>query len=154
MMSTQFQWEDNGRQAIFKTAGKMIKHKFSGFTLRGADFFASTTDNSIIEPHIGQLRVRFRYNKCGPATVIAQQIKDEEQQYTLRNWHLNTKLSYFKNDIESNTKEGSKVCSILSDSILWIEAKTDTSINIVHERKCTIEQCEEMVKANFDLSLI
>ena len=53
MMSTQFQWEDNGRQAIFKTAGKMIKHKFSGFTLRGADFFASTTDNSIIEPHIG-----------------------------------------------------------------------------------------------------
>ena len=95
----------------------MINHKFSGFTLRGADFFASTIDNSVIEPHIGQLRVRFRYNQCGPATVIAQQIKDEEEQYTLRKWDLHTKLSPLRNDIESNSKKDSNLCSFLSNFI-------------------------------------
>lgn len=71
-MNTQYHWGDNGRSAIEATQKIMQKSGMSEFKLRGADFVASTHDNDIVEPHVGQYRVRFHYNACGPATIMAQ----------------------------------------------------------------------------------
>ena len=53
-------------------------------------FYSSATQTQgLTEPHIGQYRVSFYYSPCGPATVIAQQIFDDESDtFTFRNWDL------------------------------------------------------------------
>ena len=70
--NTQYHWKDNGQSAIEATRAIMQKSHYSAFKLRGTDFVASTQDNDVLEPHIGQFRVRFYYNACGPATIMAQ----------------------------------------------------------------------------------
>jgi len=40
-------------------------------------------------PHIGQMRVKFHFNKCGTATIISQAIKNDDDQFTFRKWNPN-----------------------------------------------------------------
>lgn len=41
-----------------------------------------------MEPHVGQLRVFFEYDRCSSATVIAQQVFDEQSsEFTFRKWN-------------------------------------------------------------------
>lgn len=44
---------------------------FAPFEARGIYLVSSTSDNSEKAPHIGQYRVTFEYDLCGPATIIA-----------------------------------------------------------------------------------
>ena len=43
----------------------MKNNGFSEFEVRGNYLYASTSDNSKKQEHIGQYRVRFEYDKCG-----------------------------------------------------------------------------------------
>jgi len=38
-------------------------------------------------PHIGQVRVSFQYDRCSEATIIAQQIVGEKDEFTFRKWN-------------------------------------------------------------------
>lgn len=71
-MNTAYHWDDGGKGAIDATSKLMQNNNFSPFVMRGSDFVSSTQDNDVEEPHIGQYRVRFHYNSCGPATIMAQ----------------------------------------------------------------------------------
>lgn len=66
-----YQWEDEGEGAIASTADAMAESGFSNLVLRGAYFVASTDDNDNAAPHIGQYRIKFHYNTCGTATIMA-----------------------------------------------------------------------------------
>lgn len=60
---------------------------FAPFEARGIYLVSSTTDNSDEAPHIGQYRITFEYDTCGPATILAQQVQNEEGQHTFRKWN-------------------------------------------------------------------
>ena len=66
-----YQWEDDGENAIAATADTMAEHRFSNLVMRGAYFVASTDDNDQVAEHIGQYRIKFHYNTCGKATIMA-----------------------------------------------------------------------------------
>ena len=66
-----YQWDDDGENAISSTAGTMASAGFSNLVLRGAYFVASTDDNDNAAEHIGQYRIKFHYNTCGNATIMA-----------------------------------------------------------------------------------
>lgn len=40
-------------------------------------------------PHIGQIRISFEYDKCGPCTVVAQQVASKQNDFSLRRWNPN-----------------------------------------------------------------
>ena len=67
----KYQWFDEGKKTIKKTEDIMSRSGFSPFVLRGDYLMSSTATNGYSEDHVGQFRVKFHYNKCGSATVIA-----------------------------------------------------------------------------------
>ena len=83
----QYAWEDEGENAIASTAEALSNAGFSQFVLRGNYFVSSTEDNDEEAPHIGQYRVKFHYNQCGTATIMAQQIQDDQDCYSFRKWN-------------------------------------------------------------------
>lgn len=70
--------------------------------------FSSTDDNDNEGEHVGQYRIKFHYNECGEATIMAQQIQDDEGVYTFRKWNPDKKNVPFgtSTDAEQDT-----VCS-------------------------------------------
>lgn len=62
--------------------------------------------------HIGQFRVSFEYDTCGPATIIAQQVQNEEGQVTFRKWNPEkVKVSYGQStDADSGATQGNLAC--------------------------------------------
>ena len=82
-----YQWEDEGEGAIGQTADSMANNGFSPLAMRGDYFVASTSDNDDTSEHIGQYRIKFHYNVCGTATIMAQQLQDNEDVYTFRKWN-------------------------------------------------------------------
>ena len=80
--------------------------------MRGAYFIASTDDNDTVAPHIGQYRVKFHYNQCGTATIIAQQIEDNENNMTFRKWNPEKLTVPYGNstDADADTTCGSPLC--------------------------------------------
>ena len=67
-----YEWEDEGENAIAMTVDQLSQNGFTQFTKRGNYFVASTDDGDEEAPHIGQYRVKFHYNQCGTATIMAQ----------------------------------------------------------------------------------
>ena len=63
---------DAGRQGMALSSGKLQQSGFQTFDARGAFLVSSTVDNLNTAPHIGQYRVSFSFDSCGPATIIAQ----------------------------------------------------------------------------------
>ena len=60
---------------------------FSPFVPSGNYLYASTKPDAPEEQHIGQYRVSFEYDLCGPATVMAQQVADYDELTTFRPWN-------------------------------------------------------------------
>ena len=56
---------------------------------RGHHIVSSYQDNANDQPHIGQIRVSFEYDRCGSATVIAQQISTDKEDFTFQKWNPN-----------------------------------------------------------------
>ena len=65
---------------------------FARLVLRDAFFYSSTGDNDIVDPHVGQYRIRFHYCPCSTATIMAQQVQDNEDVYTFRKWNPEKKM--------------------------------------------------------------
>jgi len=54
------------------------------------DYFVSKVNGDYDESEgnkVGTIRVGFTYNKCSDGSIMAQQIKDDEDNYTLRKWN-------------------------------------------------------------------
>jgi hypothetical protein len=110
---TSYVWEDEGAAAIEATAESLENNEFTQFELRGDYFIASTvTEDTPEEPHVGQYRVKFHYNECGLTTVMAQQIKDNDDQHTLRKWNPEKlRVEYGKStDAEADGTMGPALC--------------------------------------------
>lgn len=72
---------------IESTRGTMEFEGFPAFEQSNEYFYSSATQ-ATSAPHVGQYRVSFHYSPCGPATIIAQQIVDEESDnFTFRKWN-------------------------------------------------------------------
>ena len=54
---------------------------------RSEYLYSTTYTENKFETHIGQYRVKFTYAKCGLTSVVAQQIKDNEEHWTFRKWN-------------------------------------------------------------------
>ena len=93
--------------------------KFKPFSLRGTYFYSSVKQKASAETHIGQFRVQFSYHSCGPATVIAQQITDEEDMYTFRRWSKEKKYLPYGHRIEQENQapESGSVFCFISDLV-------------------------------------
>ena len=70
-------WSQNDKIVLHKASQNMIKAGWSEFKI-GGHYLTSSIKNNDIEqnsnsdkPHLGQIRVFFEYDKCGPATVVA-----------------------------------------------------------------------------------
>ena len=60
---------------------------FEPFVLKDGYFYSSVQKGQLQTPHLGQYRVKVTYSKCGTASVIAQQIKDHDGNWTFRKWN-------------------------------------------------------------------
>ena len=60
---------------------------FSELKPRGQYIISSYQDNASDSPHIGQIRVSFEYDRCGSATVIAQQIATDKEDFSFQKWN-------------------------------------------------------------------
>ena len=102
-----YDWTNDVESAYARTEGAMNQSGFSALELRGAYFYASTDDNDNQEEHIGQYRVRYHWNECGTATIMAQQITDDDDQYTFRKWNPDKKNVPYG---ESTDADGDAAC--------------------------------------------
>ena len=81
---------EGGDVAVSQTEGAMGDHGFAAFEVRGNYLYSSAMEPANHQPHIGQYRVKFEYEECGPTTIIAQQIvdpNDEGSNTTFRKWN-------------------------------------------------------------------
>ena len=67
-------WYLKAKAAIAGSEEVMSGYGFKPFVLRGEYLMSSTSISGHAEEHIGQYRVRFHYNTCGIASVMAQQV--------------------------------------------------------------------------------
>ena len=44
-------------------------------------------NKDLLDVHVGQYRIKFHYCPCSNATIMAQQVQDNEEQYTFRKWN-------------------------------------------------------------------
>lgn len=73
-----YEWEDEGENAISMTVDALSQAGFSQFEKRDNYFYSTTKDGGdLSDEHIGQYRVKFHFNQCGTATIMAQQIQDD-----------------------------------------------------------------------------
>ena len=105
-------WEDDGEQAISSTADAMAEAGFSTFQLRGNYLYASTDDNDEVGAHVGQYRIKFHYCQCTQVTIMAQQVQDNEDQYTFRKWNPEKKMVPYgqSTDGEQDSTCGNPLC--------------------------------------------
>ena len=106
--NTNYEWKDEGANAIKLTAEKMRLKGFVPFEKRSEYLYSTTSTENKVENHIGQYRVKFIYSKCGLTSVIAQQIKDNEEYWTFRKWNALKKNVPFSEstDAEADSKLG------------------------------------------------
>lgn len=84
---------------------------FVPFEKRSEYLYSTTSTENKVETHIGQYRVKFTYAKCGLTSVVAQQIKDNEEHWTFRKWNALKKNVPFgqSTDAEADSTWGSAV---------------------------------------------
>ena len=113
------QWRNDGSCIVQNTWQTMNEAKFKPFSLRGTYFYSSVKQKASAETHVGQFRVQFSYYSCGPATVIAQQITDEEDMYTFRRWSKEKKYLPYGQEIEQENQapESGSVFCFISDLV-------------------------------------
>ena len=111
------QLRNDGSQIVMNTWQTMNEAKFKPFTLRGSYFYSSVKQKASNEAHIGQYRVQFSYDACGPATIIGQQITDEEDMYTFRRWSQEKKYLPFgqRVDLDNEALESGKCFNLSVD---------------------------------------
>ena len=109
-----FAWEDDAQQAIANTTDAMAEAGFSTFQLRDNYLYASTDDNDEVGAHVGQYRIKFHYCPCSQVTIMAQQVQDNEDQYTFRKWNPEKKMVPYgqSTDGEQDSSCGHPLCYI------------------------------------------
>lgn len=75
---TNYEWKDEGANAIKLTAEKMRSKGFVPFEKRSEYLYSTTSTENRVDTHIGQYRIKFTFAKCGLTSVVAQQIRDNE----------------------------------------------------------------------------
>ena len=108
-------WKDGGAAACENTTDTM---KGKGFEpLRqdkgSPDYLISSAEGDASgEHHIGSYRIKFHYNVCGEATLMAQQVQDKANDYTFRKWNPEKKMVPYgeSTDAEMDQACGSPVC--------------------------------------------
>lgn len=105
------EFENDGEDVINTTADALAAKEFANFELRDGYLYSSTSANDESQ-HIGQYRVKFHYNQCGTATVMAQQIQDNEDGFTFRKWNPEKRnVEYGQStDAEMDSTWGSPLC--------------------------------------------
>ena len=68
------------------TAQKMKEHGYGQFEFSNG-YFQSHANPENPSSDIGKYRVKFHYNKCGQTSVLAQQVKDDDGNWTFRKWN-------------------------------------------------------------------
>ena len=101
------------------TGSQMINNGFAEFDIRGSYLYSSTSDNTRKAEHIGQYRVKFDYERCGQTTLIAQQVQDEDDMFTLRKWNpYKTHVPYGEStDAEADSTIGSVMCCYICAAV-------------------------------------
>ena len=103
----------------------MDSNGFAPFEVRGVYLVSSTSNNSDKAPHVGQYRVTFEYDTCGPVTVIAQQVQNELGHHTFRKWNpekINVPYGQMT-DADNNSTKGSLMCCYIC---LCVDKMCDT----------------------------
>ena len=105
-------WEDDGETAINNTADVMTEAGFAAFQMRGNYLYSSTDDNEEVGAHVGQYRIKFHYCPCSTVTIMAQQVQDDEDQYTFRKWNPEKKMVPYgqSTDGEQDSTCGNPLC--------------------------------------------
>jgi hypothetical protein len=75
---TNYEWKDEGANAIKLTAETMRSKGFVPFEKRSEYLYSTTSTENRVDTHIGQYRIKFTFAKCGLTSVVAQQIRDNE----------------------------------------------------------------------------
>ena len=78
--------------AIYETGDNFREKGFAPLVLKGSKYlYTSAQDlDTPEEEHVGQMRISFSYAPCGKggkASVCAQLIKDNEGEFTFRQWN-------------------------------------------------------------------
>jgi len=106
--------------------------------MRGEYLMSSTWSSGYAEEHIGQYRVKFHYNTCGIAAVMAQQVQDNESVYTFRKWNPNKKDVMFGESTDDDgdvAKENPIVC-FMCNCVTWMmNSMFEEFIDVVSDRK-------------------
>ena len=116
----------------------MYSYGFKPFVMQGEYLMSSSSLSGHAEEHIGQFRVRFHYNTCGIASVMAQQVQNNERKYTFRKWNPNKKAVLFgesTDEDEDIAKENPILCFMCNFVNWMMNAMFDESIDIVSDRK-------------------
>ena len=90
-------WTDDDKEALENTVPLLKSKGYSSLKTNGSFLTATcgernkrkSVKESLHTPQIGQIRVYFEYEICGPTTVIAQQTQDDKGRVTFRTWNLN-----------------------------------------------------------------
>jgi len=94
----------------------MIASGFGPLQAKSPYLMSSYGDNSNDWSHIGQIRICFEYDKCGPATVIAQQVSSQKFSFALRTWdpQLMTPAETKAIDCSDSDVDDTNFCSTFS----------------------------------------
>lgn len=105
--------EEESSIAISQSSQKMSGTGFAPFQQRGVFLVSSASQQNFDDaPHVGQYRVTFEYDTCGPVTIIAQQVMNEEGQNTFRKWNPEKiRVPYGQStDADSGASYGNPLC--------------------------------------------
>ena len=114
--------KEEGGLAITQSGQNMESNGFAPFEARGDYLVSSTRNNSDKAPHVGQYRVTFEYDTCGPVTIIAQQVQDEDGNHTFRKWNpekINVPYGQ-TTDVDSNFTSACPLCCYTCMAVDWM----------------------------------
>lgn len=76
---TKVNWSAEDHAVLYNASQNCLNSGFSELVPKGHYIVSSYQNNLNDIAHIGQIRVSFEYDRCGPATVIAQQIINKQE---------------------------------------------------------------------------
>ena len=138
-----YEWDDEGEAAISNTAGTMAESGFSQLIMRGNYFVSSTDDNDEVGEHVGQYRIKFHYNTCGAATIMAQQVMDNEDVHTFRKWNPEKKMVPYgqSTDADADTTCGNPCCCYICMCVNCLfNAVWEEVVDVARDGKLVAEQ--------------
>ena len=115
MQQSPVAFEDDGEAAIAQTKSAMFEYDFATLQRRGEYFMSSTADNDDLNEHVGQYRIRFHYCPCDTATIMAQQMQDDDDQFVFRKWNPEKKNAPWGTDTsgEQDSTCGNPICCFI-----------------------------------------